>query len=217
MLIEIWSDVMCPFCYLGKRRFERALTDFDGRDDVQVVWKSFQLNPSIPRDAVMSSQDYLSREKGINRTTAQQMNARVAEAGRLEGITYKFDDVRVVNTFDAHRALHFARAHDKQTEMEERLFAAHFTEGRNVADRETLVGLGRDIGLDEKALTAALNGGDFADDVHQDIDEARQLGINAVPFFVLDRKYAVSGAQDPSTFLGAMRRLAQEEQAGTAG
>jgi len=217
MLIEIWSDVMCPFCYLGKRRFERALTEFDGRDEVEVVWKSFQLNPSIPPGAVMSSHEYLSTAKGIDPTMAQQMNARVAEAGRLEGIMYRFDQVLVVNTFDAHRTLHFAKAHGKQNEMEERLFAAHFTEGRNVADRETLAGLAQDVGLDPKALLSALNAGEFADDVRRDIDEARQLGINGVPFFVFDGKYAVSGAQDPSVFLSALRRVAQEQQAGTAG
>ncbi|HJQ21464.1 MAG TPA: DsbA family oxidoreductase [Gemmatimonadaceae bacterium] len=208
MQVEIWSDIMCPFCYLGKRRFENALAQFDRDGEVDVVWKSFQLNPRLRADVPMTTQEYLAREKGLDVAVVKQMNDRLARAGKLEGLDYRFDKVIVANTFDAHRLTHLARAHGKQHDMEGRLFRAHFSEGRNVADLPTLAELGADVGLDRDAVSAALARDDFAEDVKRDVAEARELGVHGVPFFVFDRKYAVSGAQESGLFLEVLREAA---------
>lgn len=210
MLVEIWSDVMCPFCYLGKRRFARALEAFEHRDDVEVAWKSFQLAPSLRTDPTLRTHEYLAREKGLDVAVARQMNARLADAGRQEGIAYDFDRVVVANTFRAHRLLHFARAEGRQDAMADRLFRAHFGEGRNVDDVETLVELGADAGLDRDAVRRVAAGDEYAGAVRADIEEARALGVDGVPFFVFDRRYAVSGAQDSAIFGQALARSHEE-------
>ena len=211
--VEIWSDVACPFCWLGKRRFERALAEFDRPDAVEVVWKSFQLDPTLRTDPSIRIHDHLSRRKGIDPAAARAMNARLAEAGRHEGLAYDFDRIVVANTFDAHRLIQMAKAEGLQDDAEERLFRAYFGEGKNIADRAVLVELGGEIGLERTAVAAALEGGDYAADVRADVAEARELGIDGVPFFVLDRKYGVSGAQDPEVFRGALERVLEDRAA----
>jgi predicted DsbA family dithiol-disulfide isomerase len=206
MKVEVWSDVMCPFCYLGKRRFAKALAEFPNRDDVEIIWKSFQLNPSLRTDPAISVTQYLAREKGLDERVAEQMNDRVARMSRQDGPIYNFDDVVVANTFDAHRLIHFAKERGLQDQAAEKLFSAYFTEGKNVDDRATLIELGREIGLDSAAVTAALESDAYVAEVNADIEEARQLGINGVPFFVFDRAYAVSGAQDTDVFKDALER-----------
>ena len=210
MQVEVWSDVMCPFCYLGKRRFAAALAAFPDRDDVEIIWKSFQLNPSLKTDPEISVAQYLAREKGFDVRVAEQMNDRVARMSRQDGPIYNFDEVVVANTFDAHRLIHFARAHGLQDEAMERLFRAYFTEGRNVDDLATLIELGTEIGLDADALRAALESDAYTAEVNADIEEARQLGISGVPFFVFDRKYAVSGAQESTVFQQALEQAVAE-------
>ncbi|HET9634902.1 MAG TPA: DsbA family oxidoreductase [Gemmatimonadaceae bacterium] len=206
MKVEVWSDVMCPFCYLGKRRFAKALGDFADRADVEVIWKSFQLNPSLETDPGISVTQYLAREKGLDVRVAEQMNDRVARMARQDGPIYNFDEVVVANTFDAHRLIHFARSQGLQDQAIEKLFSAYFTEGRNVDDRATLIELGREIGLDGDAVAAMLDSETYAAEVNADIEEARDLGINGVPFFVFDRAYVVSGAQDAEVFADALDR-----------
>ena len=210
MQVEVWSDVMCPFCYLGKRRFAAALAAFPDRNDVEVIWKSFQLNPTLKTDTEISVAQYLAREKGFDVRVAEQMNDRVARMSRQDGPIYNFDEVVVANTFDAHRLIHFARAHGRQDEAMESLFRAYFTEGRNVDDLATLIELGREIGLDAGALRAALESDAYTAEVNADIEEARQLGISGVPFFVFDRKYAVSGAQESAVFQQALEQAVAE-------
>jgi predicted DsbA family dithiol-disulfide isomerase len=210
LIVEVWSDVVCPFCYLGKRKFANALSRFAHRDEVEVVWKSFQLNPSVRTDPTISINDFLAREKGFDVRTAEQLHDRISRAGREVGLDYRFDRAIVANTFDAHRVIHFASAQGKGDEAFERLFRAYFTEGRNIGDRATLVELGADIGLDAPALSAALESDAYADAVRSDIEDARQLGINGVPFFVLDRTYGVSGAQDAGIFLQALEQARAE-------
>lgn len=213
LTVEIWSDTACPFCYLGKRRFDKALEAFANRDDVEVVWKSFQLNPYLKTDPSIRIYDYLARAKGIDVEAAKQMNDRVSAMAAPDGLVYDFDKVIVANTFDSQRLVQFAKQHGKQDEAEERLFRAYFTEGRNVADRATLIELGQEIGLDAAALSEALESGAFADDVKADIEEAQQLGVNGVPFFVFDRKYAVSGAQETASFARVLEQAFTEWRA----
>jgi protein disulfide-isomerase len=210
MTVEVWSDVMCPFCYLGKRRFASALAQLPHGDDIEVIWKSFQLNPSLETDPDISVSQYLAREKGLDVRVAEQMNDRVARMSRQDGPIYNFDDVVVANTFDAHRLIHFAKDQGRQDEAAERLFSAYFTDGKNVDDRATLVELGREIGLDSDAVSEMLESGAYTDEVNADIEEARQLGINGVPFFVFDRNYVVSGAQESSAFQQALERSIAE-------
>jgi predicted DsbA family dithiol-disulfide isomerase len=201
MKIEIWSDVVCPWCYIGKRRLERALGEFEHADDVEVTWRSFQLNPDAPRTAV-PTRDYLKNRFGPQATA---MTSRVAELGRAEGLNLDFDTSLTVNTLTAHRALHFAASQGLGDAAKERLLRAHFSEGADVSDHETLAKLLAEVGVDADRTRAVLAGKDYAIEVRDDIEEADRLGITGVPFFVIDRKYAISGAQPAETFLHALR------------
>jgi predicted DsbA family dithiol-disulfide isomerase len=208
MKVEIWSDVLCPFCYIGKRRFEKALAQYENRDSVEVTWKSFQLDPSTVTDPSKTVHQYLAARKGISETEALQMNEHVTRMAAAEGLEYHFGKAVVANSFDAHRLSHFALAHGKQDEVEELLFKAYFTEGRNTADHDVLLQIGMQAGLKEEEIRAMLSSGEFADAVRADMDEAVQIGIRGVPFFVFDRKYAISGAQESETFLQGLQQTA---------
>lgn len=211
MTVEIWSDIACPFCYIGKRRFERALEQFEGHAQVDVVWRSFQLDPDLKTDPGVDAAASLAARKGWSLEQTRQAQARVAQMAAGEGLDYHFERQIIANTFDAHRLLHLAKAYGKQNEVKEALFAAHFIEGKNIADAGVLTELGTALGLDAAEITAALASGDHADGVAQDIRLARDFGIQGVPFFVFDRKYAVSGAQEVGAFLSALRRAAAVE------
>jgi len=201
MQIEIWSDVVCPWCYIGKRRLERALGEFEHADEVEVTWRSFQLNPDAPAIAVPTL-DYLAQRFGPQ---APGMTARVAEMGKGEGLTLDFASSLTVNTLEAHRMLHLAADLGIGDAAKERLLRAHFTEGADVSDHETLTKLMTEAGADEARVREVLAGTEYADAVQADIDMARRLGANGVPFFVIDRKYGISGAQAAETFLPALR------------
>ncbi|WP_338876706.1 DsbA family oxidoreductase [Spirosoma sp. SC4-14] len=204
MDVEIWSDVMCPFCYIGKRKFEQALSQFPHNEQINVVWKSFQLNPAMKTDPGKNINEYLAEVKGWSVEQARQMNDRVTAMAQEVGLAYDFDRAIVANSFDAHRLIQLAKTKGLGDAAEERLFRAYFTEGRNTADHATLLELGTAIGLDATEVQTVLAGDAFADDVNRDIYEAQQVGARGVPFFVLNRRYAVSGAQAPETFLGAL-------------
>lgn len=191
---------MCPFCYIGKRKFEAALGEFPGREKVQVVWKSFQLSPDMKTEPGKSIHQYLAEHKGISLNEAREMNRYVSQMAAQVGLAYNFDKAVVSNSFNAHRFTHFAKQQGKQGEAEERLFQAYFTEGKNIDDYKTLMALGAAIGLDTETLKGALESGAYADDVRQDIYEAQQVGARGVPFFVFNNKYAVSGAQESTVF-----------------
>ena len=206
MTVEVWSDIMCPFCFLGKHRFATALQRFPQREDVAVVWRSFQLNPSLRTDPTITVNEYLARTKGIDVRQAAAMNDRLTSAGAAEGIEYRFDRAVVANTFDAHRFLHYAADHDRQDAAMEHIFTAYFSEGRNVADHAVLAAIGDEIGLDAADIASMLASDRYVDEVRADIAEAEELGIQGVPFFVFDRRYAVSGAQDSSVFLRALEQ-----------
>ena len=211
MKVQIWSDVMCPFCYIGKRRFEEALSKFEYKDEVEVEWKSFQLNPAMKTNTSISIDQYLADAKGWQLDYAQQLNKQVTEMAAQVGLTYNFDRAVVANSFNAHRFTHLAKKHNLGEAAEEQLFKAYFTEGKNIDDAPTLMDLATGLGLDAKAFAAAMGNGDFTNDVIADIQEAQALGIQGVPFFVFDRKYAVSGAQDPATFLETLETVVSGE------
>ncbi|QIP15269.1 DsbA family oxidoreductase [Spirosoma aureum] len=217
MEVEIWSDVMCPFCYIGKRKFERALSEFPHKDQVNIVWKSFQLNPAMKTDPDKTINEYLSEAKGWSLEQARQMNDRVTAMASEVGLSYDFDKAVVANSFDAHRLIQLAKANGLGDAAEERLFRAYFTEGRNTADHDTLLELGTDIGLDATAVEQLLQSDQYAEAVQHDIYEAQQVGARGVPFFVLNRRYAVSGAQQPETFLGALNTAWAESEREVSG
>ena len=200
MRVEIWSDVMCPFCYIGKRRFETALAGFSGRDEVEIIWKSFQLSPGMKTDPTKNIHQYLAEHKGISLDEATEMNNYVSRMAAEAGLVYNFDTAVVANSFNAHRFSHFAKQHGKQNEAEEVLFRAYFTDGKNTDDYDTLCSLGEEIGLDASGVREALESGMYADDVLRDVYEASQVGARGVPFFVFNDKYAVSGAQPGHVF-----------------
>jgi len=206
MKIEIWSDVMCPFCYIGKRNFETALEQFVDKDHIEVIWKSFQLDPSIPEVAEESQEDYLIKRKGMGREQVKEMLAYVTQTAKQVGLDYNLDKSVMVNSRKAHQLIQFAKTKDLGDQAEERLFQAFFTEGKNIAELETLAQLGRDIGLDESELQAAFTDTTYNEAMERDIQEARNLGVTGVPFFVFDRKYAVSGAQPTQAFFETLTK-----------
>ena len=210
MQVEIWSDVMCPFCYIGKRKFEKALAQFPDQENIQVVWKSYQLAPDMVTDTNTDIHQYLADNKGMSVDAAKELNDQVTQMAAEVGLVYNFDQSVVANSFHAHRFTHFAKQYDKQLEAEEKLFQAYFTEGKNIDDYATLVQLGTDIGLDAELLQLALTNGSYADDVRSDVYEAQQIGVRGVPFFVIDRKYAISGAQESVTFQQALEKAYTE-------
>ncbi len=212
MKVEIWSDVMCPFCYIGKRRFEKALSEFPHKEKVEVVWKSFQLNPNMKTDPNKNINQYLAEIKGWDLDYAKEVNERVTAMAADEGLEYNFDKAIVANSFNAHRLVQLAKTKGKGDEAEEQLFKAYFTEGKNTDDLSTLAELGSNIGLDATEIKQVLESDQYGEEVRKDIEESRQLGVRGVPFFVVDRKYAVSGAQEQKVFLDTLERCWAESE-----
>lgn len=208
--IEIWSDVACPWCYIGKRRFEKALAEFPHRDAVDVHWRSYQLDPDIPEHYDGTELDYLSKRKGLAPAQVRQMFEHVSEQAKGEGLNYKFDDVVVANSFTAHRLIHLAAAHGKQDAAKERLLSDHFEHGKDIGSRDYLTSLGAELGLDTAEVEELFTTEKYADDVRQDFAEARALGVSGVPFFVIDRKYGISGAQPAALFSQALEQAWSE-------
>lgn len=201
---------MCPFCYIGKRRFEQALGQFEHKDEIEVEWKSFQLNPNLVTDPTININQYLADIKGITIDHAKQLNDHVTQMAAEVGLTYDFDKAIVANSFDAHRFAHLAKQNSLGDEAEEALFNAYFTEGKNIADHETLAELGEQIGLDKDEVAHTLKGNKYAINVNQDIAQAQQLGVRGVPFFVLDMKYGISGAQPVEAFTETLEKAYTE-------
>ena len=207
MKIEIWSDVVCPFCYIGKRRLEHALGEFAHRADVQVEWKSFQLTPDfapVPGESIHAS---LAKKKGVPEAEGRRMNEHMAQVAQEVGLAYDFDRAVPANTFLAHQLIHFGAHHGRQDATKERLLAAYYQEGRDLNDPETLVSLAAEIGLDADAARQALRAGTYANEVRRDEYEAQQIGVRGVPFFVFEDKYAVSGAQPSAVFAEVLEKV----------
>jgi predicted DsbA family dithiol-disulfide isomerase len=195
--VEIWSDIACPWCAVGKRRFEKALAAFEHRDDVTVTWRAFELDPEAPAERPGNRDEHLAEKYGTSVEQAREMHERMTETAAGEGLDFRFDKARSANTFDAHRMVHLAAAHGRQEAMKERLLLAHFSEGELISDHATLKRLALEAGLPEDEIDDTLTTDRFADDVREDEATARALGIRAVPTFVVDRRIALSGAQPP--------------------
>jgi predicted DsbA family dithiol-disulfide isomerase len=206
LTIEIWSDIVCPWCYIGKRRFETALAQFAHRDEVELVWRSFELDPGAPRRSPGTLNDMLARKMGVNTAQAAAMNAHVTELAAGEGLDYRLDQAQHGNTFDAHRLIHMAKARGLQQPAVDRLLRAYFTEGLPIGDHDTLATLGAEIGLPADEVRAMLAGSTYADAVRADEQRAAMFGIRGVPFFVLGEQFGVSGAQTSDVFAQALEQ-----------
>ena len=206
MDVEIWSDIACPWCYIGKRRFEAALAQFEHSDDVRVTWRSFELDPSAPREREGDRIDRLADKYGIPVDRAREMDNAVTEAASGEGLDFHLDSARSGATFDGHRVIHLAGEHGLQDAMKERLLRAYFTEGELIGDLDTLVRLAGEVGLDEDEVRAMLASDRFTEEVRADEQMAGQFGISAVPTFVVDRSLGASGAHPPEALLGLLEQ-----------
>ena len=206
MRIDIWSDIVCPWCYVGKRRLEQALDRFPDREHVHVVHHAFQLNPAAPLDRTTDRRDMLMRKYRLTPAQVVEMDARMTHTAAADGLDYHLEGTVSGNTFDAHQLVHLAHQRGAQDDMIERLYRAYFVEQRSIFDQPSLVELAGDAGFDRDDAAAALRERRYAWAVDQDIDAARQLGITGVPFFVIDRRFGVSGAQQVDVFLDALKR-----------
>ena len=206
MDVEIWSDIACPWCYVGKRRFEAALTRFEHRDDVRVTWRSFELDPSAPREREGDRSARLADKYGMTLEQAQTAERQMTDVAAGEGLDFRFDIARSGLTFDGHRMIHLAAEHDLQDAMKERLLRAYLTDGELISSHAALRRLALEVGLPEDAVDDLLAGEAYADEVRTDEFTASRLGINAVPFFVVDRSLGAAGAQPPEQLLELLRR-----------
>jgi len=206
MLVEIWSDVVCPFCYIGKREFESALARFAHRHQVEVVWKSFELDPHAPERSEHDMYGMLVSKYGGTREDAKARVQGVVQRAKGVGLDYDMDAAIIGSSFHAHRLIQFAKTKGKGAEAEERLFRAYFIEGKHIADKAVLVQLADEIGLDKDEAEKVLAATTYTDAVRADEREAQQLGVRGVPFFALDRRYGVSGAQSSDHFLHALQQ-----------
>jgi predicted DsbA family dithiol-disulfide isomerase len=214
MKIEVWSDFVCPFCYIGKRRLEEALEQFPHRVKVEVEFKSFELDPNSPKYNGQSIHEILAEKYGMSVEQAMQANQGVGQQAASVGLTYNFEGMKPTNTFDAHRLAKFAKTHGKEAEVTEKLLFAYFSESKNIGEYETLADLAESAGLDREETLKTLNDKNaYANDVRIDEAIAGQYGISGVPFFVINQKYAISGAQPLETFKDALQKVWEEEYA----
>jgi protein disulfide-isomerase len=210
MKVEIWSDVVCPFCYIGKRKFESALNSFPQKDSIQVVWRSFELNPSLQYQPERDPYEYIAQAKGQTREWSVKVHQSLTETARKVGLNYHFDLVKITNSFDAHRLIQLAAKYNLADELEERFFKAYFTDGELMSDHETLIRLSTEVGLPKEQVAEVLKTNQYSEDVKRDVSEAKQIGVNGVPFFLMNRKYAVSGAQETSVFTVTLQKALDE-------
>ncbi len=206
MNVEIWSDVVCPWCYLGMRRFERAAAAFGRAGEVTVTYRSFELDPGAPAQRTGTHAEHLARKYGMTIEQAEESGRQMTQRAAAEGLEFRFDLMRGGSTFDAHRLLHLARDHGLQPQLKERLMRATFTEGSPVSDRDSLVRLATEAGLPAAKAAAVLDGDAYAEAVRADEQQAARYGITGVPFFVADGKFAVGGAQPPEVLLQLLQR-----------
>jgi predicted DsbA family dithiol-disulfide isomerase len=209
--VEIWSDVACPFCYIGKRNFEKALSDFKHNDKVEVLWKSFQLNPNEKKENNIDINQMLASKYGRSVDWAKQMNENVTKTAKEVGLNFDLNKIKLTNTLDSHQLIHLAKKYNLQDKAKERLLSAYFVEGLHLGKREVIIQLAKEIGINESDVEKMLENNEYVTDVKSDIIEAQHLGVTGVPFFVFNQKYAVSGAQPNEVFLDVLEKIAKEE------
>ena len=213
MQIDIWSDISCPFCYIGKRNLESGLAAFPNSDNLNITWKSFQLDPDLPEEERFSHEEYLSSKKGLAKVQVENLLDRVTQMAKGVGLDYHFDKVVTVNSYKAHRVIQMAKTKGLGDRAEELFFKAYFTDGKNIADDATLFEIGKEIGLTEADIQEALTNDLYSQKVDADMYEAQQVGVRGVPFFVFDNKYALSGAQPAEAFIQTLEKAYSEWQA----
>ena len=206
MDVEIWSDIACPWCYVGKRRFEAALARFEHRDAVRVTWRSFELDPAAPAERQGERAAHLADKYGITVERARELERQMTATAAAEGLDFHLDTARGGATFDGHRLIHLARDHGREDAMKERLLRAYFSEGELIADHDTLVRLGVEVGLEADEIRQMLSSHRYAEEVRGDERTATAFGITAVPTFVIDRTLGASGAHPPEALLELLRR-----------
>lgn len=210
MKVDIWSDIRCPFCYIGKHKFENALENFENRENVEVTWHSFQLDPNLKTQPETDTIDFFCQLKGLSRDQALQMLGGAKQMGMENGLELNLENSIVANSFKAHRLLQFAKSQGKANEVKEKLFEAHFSQAKNIDDNEALVEVAVSAGLDGEQTEEILRSDKYADEVKQDEQAARNIGVQGVPFFVFNNKYGVSGAQPEETFLEILNKVRAE-------
>jgi predicted DsbA family dithiol-disulfide isomerase len=211
MKIEVWSDYVCPFCYIGKRRLEEAIASSGLSENVEVQFKAYELDPNAPASSDKSTYEMLAGKYSTTVEAAKQMTASVAQQAKTVGLSYDFDQIKQANTFDAHRLAKWAESQGKPAEVSERLLKAHFIEGQEIGLHEVLLDLVEEIGLNREKAAEVLSSNAFEVEVKQDVQEGMLLGVQGVPFFVINRKYAISGAQPAAAFEEALKKVAEEE------
>jgi len=209
--VDVWSDIACPWCYIGKRKLENAIKEFSSQGgEVEVEYHSYQLNPEMPLDFQGSQRDHLATHKGLPLAQVDSMSEQIKGVAAAVDLHYDFDNQIITNTLLGHLLLHLAKSKGKQSEMKERLMSAHFVEGKHIGRIEVLADLAADVGLDRNEVIDVLENKHFLEDFKADLEQARSYGISGVPFFVLDDKYGISGAQDSTTFINAFQQIASE-------
>ncbi|KPD00049.1 DSBA-like thioredoxin domain protein [Geobacillus sp. BCO2] len=212
MKIEVWSDFVCPFCYIGKRRLEQAFEQFPHRENVEIVFRSFELDPNAPNETPLTIHEIIANKYGISLEEAKRANADIGRQAEAVGLSFRFDTMKPTNTFDAHRLTQYAKEKGKLNDMVERLFYAYFTESKLISDRNVLLALAEAAGLDRAEAEEVLASSRYTEEVRRDEEEAAALGIRGVPFFVFNGKYAISGAQPVDVFRRALEKVWEEEQ-----
>ena len=211
MKIEIWSDIVCPFCYIGKRKFENALNKFEHKESVDIVWRSFQLDPDMEPTHGQSIHDYLAERKGVSPEKGKEMNDYMGGVAKEVGLEYHFDKAIITNTLNAHRLLHLANKYGVQNSAKEKLFAAYFTKGMDIGNVGTLIEIGESLNIPSEETRSMLQSDLYIDEVYQDQIQAQQIRVQGVPFFVFNNKYAISGAQPTQVFEQALQQIWEEE------
>jgi protein disulfide-isomerase len=210
--VQIWSDIMCPFCYIGKRRIEEALSLFEHKDAVEIEWKSFELDASFIASPEDSLVEHLAEKYRKDSDWAQTMLDNMTQNAKSAGLDFHFEKAVLANSHHAHRLLHLAKKHHLANELEELLFKAYLTEGKDLNNLNTLSEIGIAVGLEAEAVAQVLHSDDYSKEVKQDIQEANTIGVQGVPFFVFDNKYAISGAQPATAFLQTLEKVWEEGQ-----
>jgi len=212
MKVEIWSDIMCPFCYIGKKNFEKAVQELPFKDQIEIEWKSFQLDPTLDSSETMTTNEYFKNKKGVSVEQAKQMTAQVAVMGKASGIDFNFENALITNTYKAHQLLHLAKKYSKTNEVKEELFKAHFIDGKNVGNFNILTEIAQSVGISDTEIQNCLQNNEFENDIQVDIKQAKDNRISGVPFFILDGKYGISGTQPAEFFVNALTQTYNESE-----